>query len=224
MKNYRALVVPRLLTLVVAYGVSHAAEPERTQGEPAMPRPVARFIPAEFVRAQSENSVNLLEDLEPLINSLNALTPEASKVLDSSYEGKPRRGLDRTIDTTLSDTQEMIRLSQIHLRVRSYPSFRETEEGYENTASLIQARLKEGSPMGRRIGEVSHYSSNRGDSTYIIFLRRNVVASTWCSGPMEILKNAKNRTTKRLDDAQNAENCERLAERIDDLIVGLTNQ
>jgi hypothetical protein len=224
MKNYRALVVPRLLTVVVACGVTHAAEPERTQGEPAMPRPVARFIPAEFVRAESESSVNLLEDLEPLINSLNALTPEASKVRESSYEGKPRRGLERIIETTLSENQEMIRLSQIQIRVRSYPSFKETEEGYENTAALIQAHLKEGSPALRRIGEMSHYSSKRGDSTYIVFLRRNVVASTWCSGPMEILKNAKNRTTKRLDDAKSAENCERLAERIDELIVGLTNK
>jgi len=118
----------------------------------------------------------------------------------------------------------MIRLSQIRLRVRSYPSFKEAEEGFENTAARMPIRLEEGSSSGRTIGEVSHYSIDRRQSMYIIFMRRNVVASIAYSAPMEILKNTKNSTAKSLEDAQLADKCERLAERVDELIVGLTNK
>lgn len=216
------LVVPRLLTLIVACGVSHAAE--RTQGELTMRKPVARFIPEGFVRTDSENSVNLLEDLEPLINSLDAVTPENSKVRDSYYEGKPRRGLERIIETTLSDNQDSVRLSQIQLRVRSYPSFKEAEEGFENTAAMMPIRLKEGSSSGRIIGEVSQYSIDHGQSMYIVFMRRNVVASIAYAAAMEVPKDKKKRIVTTLESPLIADKCERVAKQIDELIISLTNK
>jgi len=166
----------------------------------------------------------MLEDLEPFINSLGAITPENSKISDSPYQGNPRRGLERTIETTLSENQESVRLSQIRVRARSYPSFKEAEEGFENTAGMMPVVLKKGSSTAQNIGEVSHYNIDTRQSMYIIFMRRNVVASIVCSTPMEIPKNTKNRTVTSLEDPQLADKCEGLAKRIDELIIGLTNK
>jgi len=181
-----------------------------------------RYIPKGFTRADSENKVKLLPDLERLIVKLDGTTPENSRVVDSSGDdARPRRAFGRIIDVDLSENAESKTSRQLHMKIWSYDSLKHAEEGLAHNAASVSLVKKAGPITGREIGELSYHAAKPNESTVMFFLRRNVVVSVYCGQPIRV---SKDRTTllETLNDPELMNKCEDLAKKIDDFIIGLT--
>jgi hypothetical protein len=196
-------------------------------GEPTdderLRRAVAFYIPKDFARADVEDRVSLLKDLQPLIEKLEETRPFAdSKESDSKdNSSKPRKGFQESVKINLSEGPATL-LGDVWLRMWSYESFKRAEEGYAHNVSMINIAMKTGSLTGQQVGELCrHHVDSRSAS--IIFMRRNVVASLACRGPDDI-RNAKNEPSSHVDDLQLKSKCENFAKKIDKAIIRLTNK
>jgi len=162
--------------------------------------------------------------LELLIEKLNEMVPDNSKISESSdYGMRPRKSFSRIIETALRNNGESTVVRHVHVKIWSHESFKRAEEGLAENAARIQIVLKAGTPTGQKIGELSYYSAGRNDSVYTIFLRRNVVVSVADTGPMEVPKKATG-AIRRLEDPELESRCEGLAKTLDDYIVTLTRK